>query len=324
MTSNKWNVSDAVRFENFSGLNILVTGGHGFVGKHVIEELIKNGATQDKILVPRSKDCDLRIAENANAVVKGKDLIIHLAARVGGIGFNQSCPADLIYDNTMMGMNIIHAASKEKVKKLVVAGTVCAYPKFTPTPFQESALWDGYPEETNASYGIAKKTLLVALQAYRKQHGLRGIYLLPANLYGPFDNFDLESSHVIPALIRKFVTAKKNHSPTVEIWGDGSPSREFLFVDDIAKGIALAALKYDGPEPVNMGTHEETTIKYLVETIKNLTGFEGSLVWDASRPGGQPKRQLDTSRALEAFGFRAETDLKSGLKKTIQWFQESF
>jgi GDP-L-fucose synthase len=220
----------------------------------------------------------------------------------------------------MMGLNVIEGCKRAGVKKLVVAGTVCAYPKFTPTPFKEDALWDGYPEETNAPYGVAKKMLLVALQSYRAQHGLHGVYLLPANLYGPFDNFDLEASHVIPALIRKFVEAKKGNQPTVTLWGDGSPSREFLFVDDAARGLALAALKYDDPAPVNLGTHEETKIKDLAGLIKEIVGFSGAIKWDTTRPNGQPKRQLDTSRALESFGFRSQVSLKDGLTKTIQWY----
>lgn len=307
-----------------TNVKILVTGGHGFVGRHVVQRLLNLGAVNENIEIPRSQDCDLRIPECAERVVKGKDIVIHLAARVGGIGFNQNHPADLIYDNAMMGLNIINAAARAKVKKLVVAGTVCAYPKFTPTPFKETSLWDGYPEETNAPYGIAKKMLLVALQAYRTQYGLHGIYLLPANLYGPYDNFDLESSHVIPALIRKFVFAQKNNLSEVELWGDGSPSREFLYVDDMARGVILATQKFDGPEPVNLGTHEETTIKFLAETIQNLTGFKGKIKWNTSRPNGQPKRQLDVSRAEEAFGFRAEVRLMDGLKKTIDWFKTNF
>lgn len=319
-----WNVSDPVRFENFKGLKILVTGGHGFVGRHVVERLLELGAEKNKIEIPRSAECDLRKPADAAKVVEGKDLVIHLAARVGGIGFNQARPADLIFDNAMMGLNVIDAASKAKVKKIVVAGTVCAYPKFTPTPFSEEDLWNGYPEETNAPYGVAKKMLLVALQAYRAQHGLRGIYLLPANLYGPHDNFDLEASHVIPALIRKFVHAKKESLPEVELWGDGSPSREFLYVDDVARGIVLATQRYDGPEPINLGTNEETTIKYLSECVQELTDFKGQIRWNTSRPNGQPKRQLNVSRAREAFGFEAEVALKDGLKRTIKWFEQNY
>jgi GDP-L-fucose synthase len=220
----------------------------------------------------------------------------------------------------MMGLNIIDASSKAGVKKIVVAGTVCAYPKFTPTPFKEEQLWNGYPEETNAPYGLAKKMMLVALQSYRQQYGLHGVYLLPANLYGPHDNFDLESSHVIPGMIRKFVEAKGRQEQAVHLWGDGSPSREFLFVEDCARGFVEAALNFDGPEPINLGTHEETQIKKLALAIRDIVGFSGEIVWDSSRPNGQPKRQLDTSRAMEAFGFQAKIPLEEGLRKTIDWY----
>jgi GDP-L-fucose synthase len=320
VSQNKWNVQDPVTFENFKGLNILLTGGHGFVGRQVFDKLVEHGAEPKKILRPRSSECDLRVPADAAVAVKGQDLVIHLAARVGGIGLNQKCPANLIYDNAMMGMNVIHEAHKAKIKKVVVAGTVCAYPKFTPVPFKEEDLWNGYPEETNAPYGVAKKMLLVALQSYRQQYDFRGIYLLPANLYGPFDNFDLESSHVIPALVRKFLEAKQTSSSFVSLWGDGSPSREFLFVEDCARGIIEATMRFDGPEPVNLGTNEETKIKDLSETIKELVGFKGELSWDTSRPNGQPKRQLQVSRAREAFGFEAKTKLRDGLKKTIDWY----
>lgn len=318
-----WNVKNPVLFDNFKNLKILVTGGHGFVGRHVVEKLVALGADPAKIEIPKSRDCDLRLKENAKRVVQGKDIVVHLAARVGGIGFNQKRPADLIFDNATMGLHIIDEAAKAGVKKLLVAGTVCAYPKFTHTPFKEESLWDGYPEETNAPYGVAKKMLLVALQAYRAQFDLHGIYLLPANLYGPFDNFDLEASHVIPALIRKFVEAKKAGAPYVELWGDGSPSREFLYVDDVAQGIVQALQKYDGPEPINLGTNEETKIKFLAETIQKLTEYPGQIKWDATRPNGQPKRQLDVTRAYDAFGFRAATRLEVGLKKTIDWYTRS-
>jgi GDP-L-fucose synthase len=320
VSAQKWNVENPVTFKSFENLNILVTGGQGFVGRQVIKLLKNHGADEKKIVTPRSSDCDLRISTNAAKIIKGMDLVIHLAARVGGIGLNQKYPANLIYDNATMGINVIHESFKANVKKIVVAGTVCAYPKFTPVPFSEDDLWKGYPEETNAPYGVAKKMLLVALQSYRQQHDLRGVYLLPANLYGPFDNFDLESSHVIPALVRKFIEAKKNDSPFVELWGDGSPSREFLYVEDCARGLVDATMNYDGPEPVNLGTSEETKISTLAETIKALVDFKGELVWDKSRPNGQPKRRLDVSRAKEAFGFVASTPLREGLKKTIDWY----
>ena len=320
MNSKNWNVKDPLTFQNFSGLNILVTGGAGFVGRHVVDLLIKNGADSNKITIPRSSECDLRIPDQAARAVAGKDLVIHLAARVGGIGLNQKCPANLIYDNGMMGMNVIHESHKAKVKKIVVAGTVCAYPKFTPVPFSEDDIWNGYPEETNAPYGVAKKMLLVALQSYRQQYDFRGIYLLPANLYGPFDNFDLENSHVIPALVRKFLEAKQNKLSSVELWGDGSPTREFLFVEDCARGFVEAAMRYDGPEPVNLGTNEETKILNLANTIREIVGFEGEIIWNKDRPNGQPKRQLNIKRAEEAFGFRATTELRRGLTTTIDWY----
>lgn len=315
-----WNCKNPLAFSNFKNLKIVVTGGRGFVGRHLVEHLKRNGAQPENIFCPRSSEFDLRVAEKAALVVQGQDVVFHLAARVGGIGLNQKCPADLIYDNATMGLNVIHESFKAKVKKLIVAGTVCAYPKFTPVPFSENSLWDGYPEETNAPYGVAKKMLLVALQSYRQQHDMRGIYLLPANLYGPHDNFDLNNSHVIPALIRKFIEAKQNQAPTVSLWGDGSPSREFLYVDDCARALCEAALKYDGPEPINIGTSEETQISNLAQTIKELVGYKGEIIWDTSKPNGQPKRQLDVSRAREAFDFRAQVSLKDGLKQTIDWY----
>jgi GDP-L-fucose synthase len=322
MRSTTWNVGGAITFsdDDLSQLKITVTGGRGFLGRYVVDALLAQGAKPENVLAPASSDFDLRAEHDAAAVVEGRDLVIHLAARVGGIGFNQRWPADLIYDNTMMGLNVIHQAHRKKVKKLVVAGTVCAYPKFTSTPFKEDDLWNGYPEETNAPYGIAKRHLLLTLQTYRQQHNLHGVFLLPANLYGPHDNFDVESSHVVPAMILKFVEAKRDCRSSVELWGDGSPSREFLFVEDCARGFVLAALRYDGPEPVNLGTHEEITMRTLAETIKRLMGYEGEIVWNTSRPNGQPKRRLDVSRAKEAFGFEAKVALLAGLQKTIGWY----
>jgi len=321
--TKSWNVKNPVLYNDFKNLKITVTGGNGFLGRHLVAQLIERGAQKENIYCPTSRECDLRKPQDAAQAVKNKDLVIHLAARVGGIGLNQKCPADLIYDNATMGINVIHENHKAKVKKIVVAGTVCAYPKFTPVPFKEEDLWNGYPEETNAPYGVAKKLLLVALQSYRQQYNLSGIFLLPANLYGPHDNFDLESSHVIPAMIRKFVEARTNETPTVTLWGDGSPSREFLYVEDCARGIIEATLKYDGPEAINLGTHEETQIKYLAETVKDLVGYSGLIQWDTNRPNGQPKRQLDVSRAVEAFNFKAQVTLRDGLKKTIDWYAEN-
>lgn len=318
--TNKWNVKNPITFESLKGVKITLTGGAGFVGRQVLKELLLRGAQMENIYIPRSQECDLRIPEHAARAVKGADLVIHLAAKVGGIGMNRKCPADLIYDNAMMGLNVVHESKNAGVKKLVVAGTVCAYPKFTPVPFKEEDLWAGYPEETNAPYGVAKKMVLVALEAYRAQFGLSGIFLLPTNLFGPFDNFDLESSHVIPALIRKFLEAKEQGRESVEIWGDGSPSREFLYVDDCAKGIVEATMKYDGPEPINLGTQQETNIKDLAEMIRELVDYKGEISWNTAQPNGQPRRKLETSRAKEAFGFIAQVDLYTGLRRTIDWY----
>ena len=275
----------------------------------------------DQLIVPRSKALDLREYEQCRKAVKGVDVVIHLAARVGGIGFNQKHPGELFHDNITMGANVMEAARVESVGKFVQVGTVCAYPKFTPIPFREQDLWNGYPEETNASYGIAKKALLVMAQAYRQQYGMDIIYLLPVNLYGPRDNFDLESSHVIPALIRKFTEAVSNHSGEVALWGTGKVSREFLYVEDAAEGILLATEKYNKPEPVNLGSGSEITIKALAELVAEVVGFEGKIRWDPSKPDGQPRRCLDTSRAEAEFSFKARTSLKVGLKTTIDWYR---
>jgi len=304
---------------------ILLTGGAGFLGSHIVENLVcKRGVPRSQIIIPRSKDYDLRKWETCRKVTKGADITIHLAARVGGIGFNQKYPGTLFYDNIVMGAQLMEAAKLERVQKFVQVGTVCSYPKYTPAPFKEERLWDGYPEETNAPYGIAKKALLVMAQAYRQQYGMNVIYLVPVNLYGPKDNFDLESSHVIPALIRKFSEAVDEGSEEVNVWGTGDVSREFLYVEDAAEGILLATEKYDKPEPVNLGTGAEITIKQLVILISKLLGFNGRIVWDTSRPDGQPRRCLDTSRAKKEFAFEAKTDLPAGLKKTIEWYKNEF
>lgn len=307
----------------FKNKKILVTGGAGFLGDRVVSNLILNGADKGNIIIPRSKNCDLRDRDNCQKSVEGIDIVIHLAAKVGGIGYNLDHPAELFYDNAIMGLQLMEAARVSGVKKFVAVGTVCAYPKFTPVPFREEELWNGYPEETNAPYGLAKKMLLVQAQAYRAQYGFNAIYLLPVNLYGPGDNFNPDSSHVIPALIKKFVEAKLKNLPNVEIWGTGSASREFLYVDDAAKGIVLAAEKYDGIEPVNIGVGDEISIKTLVETIHSLVGYEGEIIWDSSKPDGQPRRCLDTHRAEEWFGFQAQTNFKEGLRKTIDWYVKS-
>lgn len=304
---------------------LLITGGNGFLGSHLIENLItKRGVSRNRIVTVRSRDSDLRKWDNCVKAVQDSDVVVHLAARVGGIGFNQKNPATLFYDNIVMGVQMMEAARLKGVEKFVQVGTVCSYPKFTPVPFKEADFWNGYPEETNAPYGIAKKSLLVMAQAYRKQYGMNVIYLVPVNLYGPRDNFDLESSHVIPGLIRKFVDAVQNGKPEVVVWGTGSASREFLYVEDAAEAIASATEKYDKPEPVNVGTGKEITIKNLVKLISQLTKFKGRIVWDSSKPDGQPRRVLDTRRAKIEFGFEAKTELTIGLQKTIDWYMKNF
>jgi GDP-L-fucose synthase len=274
----------------------------------------------DQVLAPRSRDLDLRTFDACRTAVKGRDVVIHLAGRVGGIGFNRERPGELFYDNLMMGVQLMEAARREGVRKFVAVGTVCAYPKFTPVPFAEASLWDGYPEETNAPYGLAKKMLLVQAQAYRAQYGMDAIYLLPVNLYGPEDNFDPSSSHVIPALIKKVADAMDGHQDHIEVWGTGSASREFLYAEDAAEGILLATERYDQPDAVNLGSGREISIKNLVETICRLMKFHGRIDWDATKPDGQPRRMLDTSRATDAFGFKARTDWETGLARTIAWY----
>jgi GDP-L-fucose synthase len=308
----------------FENKRILVTGGAGFLGSHIVENIVqKRGVSESQIVVLRSKNSDLRVYDNCRKAAENVDIIIHLAARVGGIGFNQKHPGTLFYDNIIMGVQLMEAARLAKVEKFVQIGTVCAYPKFTPPPFREEDLWNGYPEETNAPYGVAKKSLLVMAQAYRQQYGMNVIYLLPVNLYGPKDNFDLESSHVIPALIRKFVEATEKGEKEVIVWGTGQASREFLYVEDAAEGIVLATEKYDKAEPVNLGTGTEITIKDLATLIARLTNFEGQILWNISKPDGQPRRCLDTSRAKREFGFEAKTSLVLGIQKTIEWYRQN-
>ena len=302
---------------------VCVTGGTGFLGSYVLEGLRRRGATQ--VSAPSSSQYDLVQPEQARRLVEDTrpDIVIHLAANVGGIGANRAHPADFFYDNLSMGLHLIHESWRLGVKKFVAVGTVCAYPKFTAVPFREDELWNGYPEETNAPYGLAKKMLLVQTQAYRSQYGFDGIYLIPVNLYGPRDNFDLETSHVIPALVRKCFEAKAGGHKSVSVWGDGSPTREFLFAEDAAEGILLAAERYDGAEPVNLGSGEEIAIRDLAGKIAGLVGFTGRIEWDPARPNGQPRRSLDTSRARRAFGFSAHTSLDEGLRRTIDWYRST-
>jgi GDP-L-fucose synthase len=301
---------------------ICVTGGAGFLGTHLIRRLKEHGARE--IFVPQYPEYDLvREADIIRMIDTAKpDIIIHLAAKVGGIGANREKPGEFFYDNLMMGVQLIHQAWLKSVEKFVAIGTICAYPKFTPIPFKEEDLWNGYPEETNAPYGLAKKMLLVQSQAYREQYGYNSIFLLPVNLYGPGDNFNPASSHVIPALIRKYLEAKEQGASEIVAWGDGTPTREFIYVEDAAEGITLATERYNSSEPVNIGSSFEISIKDLTETIARLTGFNGTIRWDTTKPNGQPRRKLDTTRAREAFGFEAKTDFEEGLKRTIAWYAD--
>lgn len=306
----------------WSSRRVLITGGGGFLGGFLRARIEREHPAA--ILAPRASELDLREPEAIRGFLRNHqpDLIIHGAAVVGGIGANRLHPGRFFYENAVMGIHLIEEARRAGVEKFVCLGTVCSYPKFTPVPFREEDLWNGYPEETNAPYGIAKKALLVQLQAYRQEYGFNGIFVMPVNLYGPRDNFDLESSHVIPAMIRKFVEAAESGSPSVTLWGDGSPTREFLYVEDAAEGVVAAAELYDGAEPVNLGSGEEMRIGDLATVVARETGFRGEIVWDTSRPNGQPRRSLDTSRAEAFFGFRAATSMHEGLARTIAWYRE--
>ncbi len=302
---------------------IVVTGGGGFLGSFVVDALKARGC--ESVFVPRKRDYDLTRMDGIEKMFADAqpEVLFHLAAVVGGIGANRINPGSFFYENAIMGIQLIEAARLHQVEKTLVAGSICAYPKFTPVPFKEDDLWNGYPEETNAPYGIAKKALLVQGQAYRQQYGLNSIFVMPVNLYGPRDNFDLQSSHVIPALIRKALEAKEAGVEELVGWGDGSPTREFLYVEDAAEGLITAMERYDGDEPVNLGSGYEISIKDLMELIARLCGFEGRLVWDSTQPNGQPRRGLDTTRADKYFGFRAQTSLEAGLQKTIDWYKEN-
>jgi GDP-L-fucose synthase len=314
--------SSTERFSRLAERRILVTGGAGFLGSFVVEALRRRGAGE--IVIPRSATCDLVEREAVRALLRERgpfDVVIHLAARVGGIGANQRNPGSFFFDNLMMGVQLVEEARLAGVAKLVLTGTICAYPKFAPIPFREDDLWNGYPEETNAPYGLAKKMLLVQAQAYRQQYGTNAIVLFPVNLYGPRDNFDLETSHVIPALIRKIDAAEREGRDEVVLWGDGTPTREFLYVEDAAEGILAAAERYDGADPVNLGSGQEISIRDLATLIGRLMGYQGRFVFDTSRPNGQPRRALDVSRARERFGFVARMPLEEGLRRTIDWWR---
>jgi GDP-L-fucose synthase len=318
-------MNDGLRAYQGAGLvptgTVLVTGGNGFLGRFVVENLRRRG--YDNVPAPRASEYDLRVESDARTMLERykPDIVVHLAAVVGGIGANRAHPGKFFYENLAMGVHLMEHSRQVGVGKFVAIGTVCAYPKFTPVPFLEDDLWDGYPEETNAPYGLAKKMLLVQAQAYRQEYGFDAIYLLPVNLYGPRDNFDPETSHVIPAIIKKCIDARDSGATEIVNWGDGSASREFLYVEDAAEGIVLAMERYDGADPVNLGSGREITIRELTTTIADLCGFRGDIVWDTSKPNGQPRRSLDVSRARERFGFEAATDFRQGLQATIAWYE---
>lgn len=308
---------------DISSKKYLLTGGSGFLGKYVYSKLIQRGVDKKNIIIPRSSEYDLRKWDNCISLVENVDIVIHLAANVGGIGYNIKYPGTLFYDNAVMGIQLMEAARQKNIEKFVATGTVCAYPNLTDVPFKEQDLWNGFPEITNAPYGIAKKILHVQSESYRKQYGFNSVFLLPVNLYGPGDHFHLEHSHVIPALIMKFVDAIENNIESVTVWGSGKPSREFLYVEDAAEGIILALENYNRSDPVNLGSSQEIRIIDLVDLIKDLTGYSGEIIWDHSKPDGQPRRKLDISKAEKELGFRAKTKLDDGLKKTIDWYYQN-
>jgi GDP-L-fucose synthase len=300
---------------------VVVTGGSGFLGSRVVNILQKKGVK--KIIIPRKESCDLRIQSNCNLITKEADVVFHLAAKVGGIGLNQKNPGQLFYDNLIMGTQLMEESRKNNVGKFIALGTICSYPKFTTIPFKENTIWDGYPEETNAPYGLAKKMLLVQSQSYEQEYGFNSIVVFPTNLYGPYDNFDEAKSHVIPALIKKIYFAKINNLKTITLWGDGTPTRDFLYVDDAAEGIILAAEKYNKSEPVNLGTGKETSIEELVNIILKIMKVDMSIIWEKEKPNGQPRRCVDSSKALKEFGYKSKMSLEEGLKKTIEGYQKS-
>ena len=304
-----------------SNQRILVTGGSGFLGSRIVNFLKEKDVSN--IIIPRSNDCDLTIRENCDKVTKEADIVIHIAAKVGGIGFNQENPGELFYDNIMMGTNLMESARIHKVKKFVALGTICSYPKFTPLPFNENTIWDGYPEETNAPYGLAKKMLLVQSQAYKQQYNFNSISVFPTNLYGPRDNFDENTSHVIPAIIKKIIHALDNDQKIISLWGDGTPTRDFLYVDDAAQGIILAAEKYNHSEPLNLGSGEEISIKFLAEKIMKLMNVDLEIIWETDKPNGQPRRCVSIEKAKKEIGFQPKISLEKGLTNTIRWYRES-
>ena len=309
-------------FVNLSGKKIVVTGGSGFLGSRVVEILKKRGVKN--IIIPRSENMDLRKQNNCEEITKNVDIIFHLAAKVGGIGLNQKNPGQLFYDNLIMGTHLMEEARKNNVEKFVALGTICSYPKFTPIPFKEESIWDGYPEETNAPYGLAKKMLMVQSQAYKQEYDFSSIVIFPTNLYGPKDNFDDEKSHVIPAIIKKMHYARINNSDTVSLWGDGTPTRDFLYVDDAAEGIVLSCEKYEDTDPLNLGSGNEVSIKELAETINRLMKTNLKINWETDKPNGQPRRCIDSTKASTKIGFKQKTDLETGLLNTIKWFEEEY